>query len=291
VEMLNPISLETMVGGSTNLEEANQAAYEAVIAELDALQEKYDAAVAKIKEVNPDFDLTEWEEIGNMIESYKDYAAQALAAANEDGEAFQFPFDGTEIEAYISMMLMEADPAPEFPTTFDVTLSNDAGVELTTDDTQGVFIINVTGHSSEEEITVTLALPEGFDGVMHMSVLDMMDPGIGGGPLTTRADEPEWCPISWALEEGLKDGNTMTFPVDGENYAGQFFLCKNGLVDLNNNVNVEFEVAYDATVGVSGINVSEKATYFDMNGKQIAKPAKGIYVKIVDGKATKVVVK
>ncbi|MDE5795229.1 MAG: hypothetical protein K2I08_10970 [Muribaculaceae bacterium] len=271
----------------------NQAAYDAVILNLDALLEKYEAAVADIKEKNPDFDFSMYEEIPSMIEETKQYAEMALNAANEDGAPFSEYFYGSveEIEGFISMMLMEADPAPEFPSTFDVTLSNNAGIEMTTDDSQGVFIITVTGKSAEQEITVTVAVPEGFDGFMHMSDLDMMDPGIGGGPLSTRSEEPEWYPISWVLEEGMKVGNTMTFPVDGQNYAGQFYPCKHGLVDINNQINVEFEVEYDPTVGVSVVNAAENATYYDLQGNKIAKPANGIYVKVVDGKATKVAVK
>ena len=289
------VNLEVYVSKkeSDDIAADNQKAYEEAIAQLDAVKEKYDAAVAKIKEVNPDFDFSMYEEIPAMIEQSKQYAAQALSAANEEGVPFSNYFYGAteELESYISMMLMEGDPAPEFPASFDVTLSSNAGVELTTDDTQGVFIINVAGKSAEKEITVTIALPEGFDGIMHISDLDMMDPGIEVGPLSTRADEPEWCPVSWALEEGLKEGNSMTFPVDGNNHAGQFFLCKNGFVDINNQVNVEFEVEYDEATGVSGLNAAENATYYDIHGNQIAKPSKGIYVKVVDGKASKVIVK
>lgn len=277
-------------GADPELAAANQAAYEAVIAQLDALQEKYDAAVAKIKETNPDFDFSEYEEIPNMIEQYRGWAAQALASANEEGEAFMFPFDGSDIEGYISMMLMEADPAPEFPTSLDVTLSSNEGVELTVDDTQGIFIINVAGKSSEEEITITVAVPEGYDGFVSIRDIDM-DLGIGNDPLLTRAEEPDWWPMSMLLEEGCKEGNTMTFPVDGEYHSGQFFLCKNGLADMNNQINVEFEVEYDATTGVSGVEAAENATFYDLQGNRIAKPAKGMYVKVADGKAMKVVVK
>ncbi|MDE6786958.1 MAG: hypothetical protein K2J46_07970, partial [Muribaculaceae bacterium] len=128
----------------------NQAAYDAVILNLDALLEKYEAAVADIKEKNPDFDFSMYEEIPSMIEETKQYAEMALNAANEDGAPFSEYFYGSveEIEGFISMMLMEADPAPEFPSTFDVTLSNNAGIEMTTDDSQGVFIITVTGKSA-----------------------------------------------------------------------------------------------------------------------------------------------
>lgn len=290
VEMINWISLETLV--SVDFTAANQAAYDAAIADLDALQEKYEAAVAEIKETNPDFDFEMYEEIPGMIEETKQYAEMALNAANEEGESFSNYFYGgvEEIDGYISQMLMAASPAPEFPTSLDVTLSNNEGVQLTVDDTMGIFIINVAGKSSEEELTVTVAVPEGFDGFISIRDIDM-DPGIGGGPLSTRAEEADWWPVNYLLEEGFKEGNTMTFPVDGELHSGQFFLCKYGMVDMNNQINVEFEVESADTTGVSGINAAENATYYDLQGNQVVKPAKGLYVKVVDGKATKVVVK
>ena len=274
--------------------ESNEAAYNETLAKLDASQEKYEAAVAEIKEKNPEYDLSEWEEIiPAQIEEFKAFASTALEVANEGGYPFSYIFYGgaEEIDMYISIMLMDADPAPEFPTTFDVTLSDNAGVELTTDDSQGVFIINVAGKSSEKEITITVAVPEGFDGLVYMRDLDMTDPGIGGGPLTTRAEEADWYPISWVLEEGMKEGNQMTFPTDGELHAGQFYLCKHGMVDLNNHINVEFEVEYDETTGVNGVNAADKAIYYDLDGNRINNPKAGMYVKVVDGKATKVVVK
>lgn len=192
----------------------------------------------------------------------------------------------------------EVDPAPEFPSKFDVTLSSNAGagVELTTDDMyieEGVYIINVTGMSTAEEITVTVAVPEGFEGFMHISGLDAMDPGIGGGPLSTRAAEPEWTPISELSSWGLNliEGNSMTFPVDGQTHSGNFMLYKNGLVDINNQINVEFEVEYGQPTGVNGVNAADKAAYYDLQGNKISTTKAGMFVKVVNGKATKVVVK
>ncbi|MDE6653954.1 MAG: C10 family peptidase, partial [Muribaculaceae bacterium] len=85
---------------------ANQAAYEAVIAEIEALKAEYEGTVAQLKEENPDYDFSEWEEIiGGALEMAGTGAAQALAAANEDGEAFAFAFDGEEIRLMIDAMI------------------------------------------------------------------------------------------------------------------------------------------------------------------------------------------
>ncbi|MDE6653955.1 MAG: hypothetical protein K2K37_06175 [Muribaculaceae bacterium] len=88
---------------------ANQEAYEAVMGEIEILTNEFQAAVAEIVEVNPDYDLTEWMEIiGGALDMAAQGAAQALAAANEDGEEFTYAFDGEEIENMIYAMIEDA---------------------------------------------------------------------------------------------------------------------------------------------------------------------------------------
>lgn len=89
------------------LKAANQEAYEKVAADIDAVIAKYDAAVAKIKEANPDFDLTEWD-IAGQLSAAKTGAAQTLDAANEDEEEYFFPFDAEYYEGMIEEMLKAA---------------------------------------------------------------------------------------------------------------------------------------------------------------------------------------
>ncbi len=45
------------------------------------------------------------------------------------------------------------------------------------------------------------------------------------------------------------------------------------------------------TSGVGSVNAADKASYYDLNGNQISTPKAGMYIKVVDGKATTVVVK
>ncbi|MDE6692856.1 MAG: hypothetical protein K2K05_05670, partial [Muribaculaceae bacterium] len=88
---------------------ANQEAYEAVMGEIEILTNEFQAAVAEIVEVNPDYDLTEWMEIiGGALDMAAQGAAQALAAANEDGEEFTYAFDGEEIQNMIYAMIEDA---------------------------------------------------------------------------------------------------------------------------------------------------------------------------------------
>lgn len=56
--------------------------------------------------------------------------------------------------------------------------------------------------------------------------------------------------------------------------------------------NMKVTVKKAGTTGVAGIDAAEEApVYFNLQGVQVAEPANGIFVKVVGGKATKVVVK
>ncbi len=131
---------------------------------------------------------------------------------------------------------------PTFPESFDVTLSAD-NLDLTQGEDQGVYSIAVSGKTIEKEVTLTVAVPAGWDGYIGMNDVDYT-PDFGFGP-ETRAEEPEFVPVEAMLEAGFKEGNTMTFPVDGEAHVGQFYLCKDGMADMANQISVEFNVEID----------------------------------------------
>lgn len=101
-----PLVAEAVEGVSSELQDANQAAYEQVLAQIEALQAQYEEAKEDILEVNSEFDFEAggWNEIGVMLAQAKDGAAQALESANEDGEPYQFVYGAEDIEAYIAEM-------------------------------------------------------------------------------------------------------------------------------------------------------------------------------------------
>ncbi|MDE7345534.1 MAG: hypothetical protein K2N48_02200 [Muribaculaceae bacterium] len=291
-DIANAINIEVLVSKAGDVTEENQKAYDAVIAELDALQAEYESAVEEIKENNPDFDFTEWEEIANMIEQYRGWAAQALASANEDGESFNFAFDGEEIESYIEMMINAAQPtpdAPEVPESYVITSScPDLNIEQIEDDE--ILAYEISGECPDDEFTITIEVPEGWDNFIAYSDVDY---NYDIMPYVSKKVMPtEWWPLDEMLEEGLRLTNTLTFPADGEEHYAQFMLVKDGFADVMNSININVLVSKSSGTAVESVDsVDGNATYYDMNGGKIAKPAKGIYVKVVDGKATKVVVK
>lgn len=231
----------------------------------------------------------------------------------------------------ISVFAAQAQTVPAFPKSLDVSLSDDIeGVVFDTEYFEGIFVINVSGKSVKSSITVTVTVPDGWDGFVAVNG-DDFDPGIGGGPLkaSTRADEDEepaeLIPVDEIIQAGGKLSNSLTFAV-GDYHYGQFMLVLGDQACVNHQINVEFEVEYDAEAagalfaanqkayeeavaeikeknpdfdltesaagsGVAGVAVDDNASYYDLNGHKINRSQAGMYIKILDGKSSKVVIK
>ncbi len=181
----------------------------------------------------------------------------------------------------------EPDPEPEleFPATFGVTM-NVEGPVLTVNGTY----ISVTGECAEKEVTLTVEVPEGWDGMLAFSDTDL-DPDF---ELFAKKISPdaEWNPIKALLSYGFKDSNSLTFPVDGEEHIGQFYLYKDDKVYMDEYLSIEFEVSDQDLTVVKTIEAAEGAArYFDLTGAEVVNPVSGLYVKVIGNKASKVLVK
>ena len=89
------------------------------------------------------------------------------------------------------------------------------------------------------------------------------------------------------------DGGSMTFynQFTLEAQAAGTYKVKAAVSMNKNNVQV-YPIAYDLSTGVTAVEAAEgEATYFDLNGRQVENPANGIYVKVANGKTSKVVVR
>ncbi len=173
----------------------------------------------------------------------------------------------------------EADPV--FPTSFDVSV-NFEGAEVTQGEDLDVYTVTVKGTSPEETYTVTVAVPEGWDGFIGMTDSDYeseTDPA-------KKVQAPEWAPIDYLLENGFKKGNILTFPADGEEHMGMLYLYKDDMVDTANVIQIATEVAKEGTA-VGSIEAENNAEYYNLNGVRIERPAKGLYIKVNNGKAVK----
>lgn len=106
VDVANFITLTANVTGPGNkLADANQAAYEKVVAEINAVKAEYEKAVSDIETQYPEYDMSEMKGIiEDAISQAETGAEQALETANEDGEEFFFPFSAEDIEIMIEVM-------------------------------------------------------------------------------------------------------------------------------------------------------------------------------------------
>ncbi len=184
--------------------------------------------------------------------------------------------------------------APEFPTSVGITTYAN-GLEVWQGEEYDILTIRLTGEIEEETFDVVLDVPEGWDGFVSLPSDESIVIGESGiGPRKTRAEEPYWIEIDEVIDWGAEKGNKFTFTPNGEKQDVMIYLYKDGMVDVANWISLENNEVKSSSdpSAVEGINVNDvNSAYFDMNGRKIANPAKGVYVKVADGKAKKIVVK
>lgn len=175
-------------------------------------------------------------------------------------------------------------PDVEFPESFEVTLS-DGGIGVESDyvDNFGEYNISITGESKEKEVTVTVTVPEDWDGFVGKISDEVVEPMMNRAPAF-------WVSIDTLLDNGYTKCNSFTFPTDGETHSAELNLYKGDMVEVGNVVYIEFNVKYED--GVSTIDAENGSVrFFDLYGAEVKNPAPGVYVKVAGGKTTKVVVK
>ena len=217
---------------------------------------------------------------------------------NVDGEEHggnMYLYKGNQVVYYPIKIYMNATPAgtskrpTEFPALdeFQVTVSCE-GLEVTVE--QGFYTnIRVLGECDEEEITVSVAIPEGWDGYYSDYSYKYKQQEVD---LTnTRANEINWQPVSELIEDDYKVENTFTFKTDGLQHYVDMLLFYGDSYDKGNRIDFRVKVSQKGSAVESIDAIDGNATYYNANGAKVANPAKGMYIKVVDGKATKVVVK
>lgn len=191
----------------------------------------------------------------------------------------------------VNPALTKTDVEPVFPESIDVTLSVE-GLDVTQEVEQGVYTISISGEASVETVTVTLAVPDGWDGFIGVTDCDY-DPGVIE-PLSTKRrvdDEYEWIPIDEMLDGGMKIGNVFDFPVDGEDHGGMLYLYKNDMVDGSTLMEIQFCVDKGIDTGISNLGEeNEIARFINLQGVEVRNPGKGVYVRISNGKVSKVII-
>ncbi len=171
----------------------------------------------------------------------------------------------------------------------DATMSADG---ITFDIAKADGVTNPAYNTSGSDVrvyangTITVSVPEGYE--LKNITFNISTQGKKRlAPIT--ASEGEIAAQAKGDDKVIWNGSakTVTFTVgaqaeygsDGASKAGQ--LCFTSV-----------DVTYDVTTGVNAIEANNtEAVYYDLNGRQVKNPANGIFVKIANGKASKVVVK
>ena len=169
---------------------------------------------------------------------------------------------------------------------------------MTQDYSDGLYSIEITGSCAEETVTLTIALPEGWDGFIGMTDSEY-EPEINNDPVSAKrnvnaiADDDEtWVPVDQLEAMGYKKGNVLTFAVDGDDHFAGLFLYKGDMANMDNQVRIDFSVEKSADTGISSIQAAASETrYFNLQGVEVSNPENGIYIKVSNGKVSKVTVK
>lgn len=185
---------------------------------------------------------------------------------------------------------------PVFPETMSVS-SVDGEAHCTFEYTQGMgwdFIIEV--ESAKDQAAITIDMPEGWDTIYLYMYPDYDEGDYGGFDdfFAPRKVASELIPAEYIGLSALEN-NTFTVKTgDGkEAKEGVMYLGYNGLVDAANNITV-YVIAKksEGTSAVESVEIAKgEAEYYNLQGVKVANPEKGVYVKVLNGKAEKVVLK
>ncbi len=130
------------------------------------------------------------------------------------------------------------------------------------------WMVTVKVPVGTQSIPVTITPPTGFSEVYTLLA------AWGANPMNARL------------------GDTVTIPVtDDEEDTTPYLVCfgNDNTPDYDTFVRVYFLAMEDPNVGVEGIAAETEATYFTLDGVKVVNPEKGLYIKVANGKAEKVI--
>lgn len=138
--------------------------------------------------------------------------------------------------------------------------------------------------------TVNLTAPAGYGTVYAMSLgaQDNSDLDTDALAFVRRVDTEGWVPEADVLASGMKKVTSVSVPADGKTYEWGLMYGVNGLVNTNTwTLTASYE---NETVAVEIVrNEDADATYYTLQGVRVLNPGTGVYVKVANGKAVKVI--
>lgn len=208
------------------------------------------------------------------------------------GTYFLYSGDKVDVANPILINCYVTQVEPEDVAEFEVTVNgsatgSDNGIKIVQDN-EDRYEINITGETTEDNVVITIGVPEGWDGFIGMYFRASY-----GAPASKKALAPvELMPIDPMMESMMTKGNVITIPADGALYTGMYYLYKGNEYDEANPIMLNVQVAKGEPSGVSSAEaIDQEARYFNLRGEEVTKPAAGLYIKLLDGKVTKVILK
>ena len=192
------------------------------------------------------------------------------------------------LEVYVTKGEIVIPPIPE---SFNIS-SNVEGLKISQED-GGYYgtTISVEGECTEKEFDLIFEVPEGWSGFVGATAEEINQESTSA----MKAPKPSsLLPIEEAFEMGLRKTNTLTFHANGETQQGYLFLYISDQYDYANLITVYSKVKQaDPTAVPTDFEVKQSSAtrYYNLQGAEVANPKPGVYVKVVDGKASKVIIK
>ena len=155
----------------------------------------------------------------------------------------------------------------------------------------GCNVLDIVINSADKNVDFNIETPQGYDCLYFYWMKNYDDTDIE--PIKIRKAPSEWIdPSVW----GATAGNTFTVPTEKKSLAtdheGYMWFGFNGKMDEGNKVSLSLKAIYDESVGVENIETEgAEAEYYTLQGVKVANPENGVYVKVANGKAEKVVIK
>lgn len=168
---------------------------------------------------------------------------------------------------------------------FEFTPGNDYSGEINYDAENKVY--EATFVTTLESTPVTIIIPEEYDSAYYY----LVDQEELTASQLRKADSI-WVPEDQALEiHPFVKSNVINVPTDNTLHSYIVMFGKDGNVDMQAENAERLDAISTYPTGAALINAEGKVSFYDMNGLRVANPSNGIFIKVIDGKAYKVIVK
>lgn len=154
--------------------------------------------------------------------------------------------------------------------------------------------VNIEIETENDFALITVEVPATFNTIFYMAQdSNFAEPLYA--PRKVNKYTESWPTVEDLLryEWNCVEGTEIKVPVDGETHVYNIFpgIDNKVYVDSDHMVNLSV-TAKGSTSGVEAVEAAEgEAEYFNLQGVKVANPEKGLYIKVLNGKATRILIK